>query len=119
MKPVRATVRHHQAPLHSWTWPERPWERIHIDYLGSVEAVDAHSKWPEVIIVNRTTSAKTVAVLGEKFARNGLPLQLQLVSDNGPQFCSEEFQQFMATNGIIELGFPWNKRSPRSSCDIA
>ena len=61
-------------------------------------AVDAHSKWPEVIIVNRTTSAKTVAVLREMFARNGLPLQL--VSDNGPQFCSEEFQQFMATNGI-------------------
>ena len=92
------------APLHSWTWPEKPWERIHIDYLGPVEgkmmlvAVDSHSKWPEVIIVNSTTSAKTVAVLREMFARNGLPLQL--VSDNGPQFCSEEFQQFMATNGI-------------------
>ena len=92
------------APLHSWTWPEKPWERIHIDYLGPVEgkmmlvAVDSHSKWPEVIIVNSMTSAKTVAVLREMFARNGLPLQL--VSDNGPQFCSEEFQQFMATNGI-------------------
>ena len=23
-----------KAPLHPWTWPTQPWERIHIDFAG-------------------------------------------------------------------------------------
>ena len=23
-----------KAPLHPWSWPERPWERVHADYAG-------------------------------------------------------------------------------------
>ena len=45
-----------------------------------------------------STSTKTTAVFRETFARNGLPHHL--VSDNGPQFCSEEFRKFMLANGI-------------------
>ena len=22
------------VPMHSWEWPEHPWERIHVDYVG-------------------------------------------------------------------------------------
>ena len=61
-------------------------------------AVDAHSKWPEVILMKSTTSEKTVSVLRTIFARNGLPEQI--VSDNGPQFTSEEYNLFMKKNGI-------------------
>ena len=64
-------------------------------------AADAHSKWPEAVIVSSTTSAKTITVLREMFAHNGLPKQL--VSDNGPQFCSVEFQKFLTTNGIVHI----------------
>ena len=42
--------------------------------------------------------AKTIPVLREMFARNCLPRHL--VSDNGPQFCLEEFRHFMLANGI-------------------
>ncbi len=23
------------APLHPWTWPSKPWQRIHVDFLGA------------------------------------------------------------------------------------
>ncbi|XP_041376684.1 uncharacterized protein K02A2.6-like [Gigantopelta aegis] len=58
--------------------------------------VDAYSKWPEVVQMNKTTSGRTL--LRTIFARNGLPIQL--VSDNGPQFTSEEFATFMKANGV-------------------
>ena len=45
-----------------------------------------------------TTTAKMIEVLRKIFARNGLPEQV--VTDNGPQFVSEEFAQFVKENGI-------------------
>ena len=47
---------------------------------------------------SKTTTSKTVEALQTVFARNGLPEQL--VSDNGPQFTSEEFQLFLKKNGV-------------------
>lgn len=61
--------------------------------------VDAYSKRPEVTVMpNSTTATKTIEVLRHWFARYGLPVQL--VSDNGPQFISEEFAGFMKMNGV-------------------
>ena len=62
---------------------------------------DAHSKWPEVCVMDSTTSSKTISVLREMFARYGLPRQL--VSDNGPQFTSGKFKQFLHANGIKHI----------------
>lgn len=71
-----------------------------VPFLGKMLliATDAHSKWPEAIIMTTTTAAKTVNVLHDIFAKNGLPRQL--VSDNGPQFCADEFTRFMKENRI-------------------
>ena len=55
--------------------------------------VDAHSKWLEIEKMDTTTSTKTIEKLQNLFARYGVPSQL--VSDNGPQFKSEEFQMFL------------------------
>ena len=88
-------------------WPAQPWQRIHIDFAGPflgsnfLVVVDTHSKWPEVVEMKTLTSAKTIEALRELFATYGL-LQ-QLVSDNGSQFTSEEFAQFMTTNGIKHI----------------
>ena len=96
-----------KAPLHPWQWPSSPWERIHLDFAGPVAGkmllvvTDAHSKWPEVVVMNSTSSARTITVLREMFARFGLPQQI--VTDNGPQFTANEFRQFTAANGVKHI----------------
>ncbi|XP_051782565.1 uncharacterized protein K02A2.6-like [Erpetoichthys calabaricus] len=95
------------APLHLWMWPTSPWERIHVDFAGPFEGnmylivIDAHSKWPEVHIMDNTTASKTIQVLRSLFSRYGIPHIL--VSDNGPQFCSEEFGTFLKSNGVKHI----------------
>ncbi|XP_048854231.1 uncharacterized protein K02A2.6-like [Brienomyrus brachyistius] len=95
------------APLHPWSWPSSPWERIHVDFAGPFEGhmylviVDAHSKWPEVHIMDSTTASETILVLRGLFSRYGIPHIL--VSDNGPQFCSEEFSTFLKFNGVKHI----------------
>ena len=38
------------APLHPWSWPAKPWQRVHVDFAGPTEGksylllVDSHSK---------------------------------------------------------------------------
>ena len=93
-----------KAPLHPWEWPSRPWERIHIDYTGPflgkmfVVMVDAYSKWLEVHPMNVATSRATIGKLQSTFAVHSLPAII--ASDNGSNFCSEEFEDFLAKNGI-------------------
>ena len=93
-----------KAPLQPWTWPSKPWQRIHIDYAGPfmgksfLLAIDAHSKWGEVFEMSSTTTSKTIETLRQLFAAYGLPHQL--VSDNGPQFTSDEFAVFLRRNGV-------------------
>ena len=97
----------HAAPLHPWEWAEKPWTGIHIDYAGPflgkmfLVAVDTTSKWTETHIVNSITSTATVCKLTEIFAQHGLPEIF--ISDNAPNFTSEEFQTFMRKNGIVHI----------------
>lgn len=92
------------APLHPWVWPSRVFQRVHVDFAGPFQgvmffvAVDAYSKWPEVFIMQSTTVTKTIDVLRQMFSAYGLPDQI--VSDNGPQFTSEEMAIFMKMNGV-------------------
>lgn len=92
-----------KAPLHPWAWPSAPWQRIHIDFAGPFQqsmfliVVDAHSKWPEVFMMRSTTADATIECLRDVFARFGFPETI--VSDNGPQFTSEEFKQFVREMG--------------------
>ena len=96
-----------QAPLHPWRWPEFPWQRIHMDFAGPFRGkmfmllVDAHSKWPEILEMTSTTADSTIATLRRVFAAFGLPEQL--VTDNGPQFVSREFADFVQGNGIKHI----------------
>ena len=60
--------------------------------------MDAHSKWAEVVELSYTTTSKTIEVLRNLFALHGIPEQV--VSDNGAQFTSADFVEFMRTNRI-------------------
>ena len=95
------------VPLHPWELPARPWQRVHVHFAGPflgsmfLLLVDARSKWPEVVPMQSTTATKTVQCLRTIFARHGL--SEQLVSENGPQFGSEQFQDFLQGNGIQHI----------------
>lgn len=102
-----------RAPLHRWEYPSLPWQRLHIDFAGPVEGkmlmvvIDAHSKWPEIFVMEITAAEETVSTLRSLFARMGLPDQM--VSDNGPQFTSETFRKFTTANGIKHVtGAPYH-----------
>ncbi len=94
-----------KADIHPWVFPSRPWTRIHIDFACPVSGntylivVDAYSKFPEIIKMSSTTSAATIKILRDIFSRYGIPEIL--VSDNGPQLVSQDFEHFCKTNGII------------------
>ncbi|XP_055522952.1 uncharacterized protein K02A2.6-like [Wyeomyia smithii] len=93
--------------LSSWPAPEKPWQRVHLDYAGPMAGqyylilVDAFSKWPEVIRTKDITTAATTHLLRGIFARFGAPETL--VTDNGPQFTSEQFALFCSRNAIQHL----------------
>ena len=60
--------------------------------------IDSHSKWIEVKHMSSITTERTIDELRLIFATHGLPEEV--VSDNGPQFTSTEFAEFMRKNGI-------------------
>ena len=84
------------------------WKCLHIDFAGPYEGsmwlivIDAATKWPEVIKMNNNTTAeRTIEILHSLFSRLGLPNQI--VSDNRPQFISDQYHQFCINNGIRRI----------------
>lgn len=96
-----------KTTLEPWPTSSSPWDRIHIDYAGPIDGnyflvvVDSYSKWPEIIATKSITTQRTMDILIEIFARFGVPKTI--VSDNGTQFTSSEFQKFVELNGITHL----------------
>ena len=95
------------SPLHPWVWPSRPWQWVHVDFAGPFMGkmfflvIDAHSKWGEIYPMTQTTTTKTIEIFRHLIAAYGLPEQV--VSDNGPQFISDEFRHFTRGNGIRHI----------------
>lgn len=95
------------AEYSPWPKPERPWERIHIDFAGPFMSrnwlivVDAFSKYPYVCDMRTMTSENTIRMLSKIFIHEGLPETI--VSDNGTQFTSELFRNYCNSHGIEHL----------------
>ncbi|UYV82419.1 K02A2.6-like [Cordylochernes scorpioides] len=90
------------ATISEWTWPEKPWHRLHLDLAGPIMGiiflvlVDANSNLIEMFILKDITSKTIISHLREIFARFGLPEFL--VTDNGRQFVSGEYEKFTKMN---------------------
>lgn len=89
---------------HVWVYPSSAMERVHIDFAEFdgkqfLLAVDAYSKWVEVYPLGTTaTTSQTIEKLRIFVSTFGL--MKIIVSDNGPQFRSDEFMHFCKENGI-------------------
>ena len=62
---------------------------------------DYYSSYPEAYILKEITSREVIKALTDIFARFGFPEEL--VSDNGKQFISEEFEAFLKLCGIRHI----------------
>ncbi|XP_035899336.1 uncharacterized protein K02A2.6-like [Anopheles stephensi] len=90
-------------------WPEvaAPWQRVHVDFAGPLDGmyyllvIDTFTKSPEIVATTTMTAKTTIRILREIFSRFGMPNVL--VSDNGTQFTSTEFELFCTINGIEHL----------------
>lgn len=96
-----------KAPLHPWPYENKPWSRLHLDFMGPIYGnkylivIDSFSKWPAVFKANRSDAKNVIKMLTHLFSIFGLPTKV--VSDNGPPFTSFDFQQYLRLNGIRQL----------------
>lgn len=74
------------------------------DGKGFLILVYSHSKWLEVFYMPSTTSKHCTDKLGHCFACFGLASTV--VTDNGPQFTSQEFKEFLEANGVHHILTP-------------
>ena len=83
-----------KEPLHPYSVPSFPRQKLATDLFYDQGAqyllvTDYYSKYPIVRKLNSTTSVAVINHLKSIFAENGIPETL--ISDNGPQFSSQEF----------------------------
>ena len=95
----------HPEPMARAFPPSGSWEDCRADILGPLHSgesllvvVDILSRYFEVVILRSTSSTRIVEGLKPIFARFGVLHTLKI--DNGPQLVSEEFEIFLAENGI-------------------
>ena len=98
------TLRVVKPPLLPVECPNRPWVKIGIDIMGPYQClpggakyvvvmIDYGSKWPELKLVREVNTKVIIEFMREIFLREGFPEEI--VSDNGAQFVSHEFQDFI------------------------
>ena len=101
-----------KEPLISSPTPDYPWQVVGSDLFelngtSYLLVVDYLSRFPEVVKLTRnTTSSAIISLLKSIFSRHGIPKVLR--SDNGPQYASEEIQEFAK-----QYGFKLVTSSPR------
>uniref|UniRef100_A0A914Y7X3 RNA-directed DNA polymerase n=1 Tax=Panagrolaimus superbus TaxID=310955 RepID=A0A914Y7X3_9BILA len=107
---IQASTAPIKATLSSWSVSTAPGQRIHLDFAGPMHgymvliAVDSCSKWIDALPMKHATAHETTKFLLRYIADNGTPHLV--VSDNGSQFTSAEFQSFCKANGIKHMTSP-------------
>ena len=77
--------------------PDYPWQTVAADLFNLngenyLVIVDYFSRYPEIFKLTSTTSQKIIGCLKSVFSRLGIPEVF--ISDNGPQFASQDFANF-------------------------
>ena len=92
-------------PMVRTRFPEKPWQDLALDLLGPLPTgesllvvVDYYSRYFEVAVMKSVTSTKIIRELNKVFATHGLPESVR--TDNGTQFVSREFSDYLKDNNI-------------------
>ena len=93
-------------PLMPTELPYGKWQDLPLDLLGSMPhgeyllvVVDYYTRYYEVEILTSVVVPQIILRLERIFAAHGLPVSI--TSDNGPYFLCEEFEKYLADNGIL------------------
>ncbi len=100
------------APMQPVEFLKGPFQQVAIDIVGPFEKgatdckfaitlIDYFSKWPEVGFASSVTTETVLKFLITSFAREGNPCTI--TTDNGPQFTSFEFADFVKMQGIKHI----------------
>ncbi|XP_026074998.1 uncharacterized protein K02A2.6-like [Carassius auratus] len=86
--------------------PEEPWRKVGTDlfYLAGRDyqvIMDYKSNYPELAMLTNTTAQQVIKHTKAIFARHGIPVTV--VSDNGPQFSSQDYRDFAETYGFEHI----------------
>ena len=89
-----------KEPLMTYEIPTRPWKTISQDLFTHrrkdyLITVDHYSSFWEVDLLTGTTSQTVIECTKAHFSRYGIPDIV--ITDNGPQFRSQEYESFAAT----------------------
>lgn len=90
-------VRQTKEPMMLREVPERPWQKVALDIFAHdgkdyLIVVDYFSDYFEIDALTSTSAQAVINKLRSQFARHRIPEEV--VSDNGPQFSSNEFRNF-------------------------
>ena len=91
--------------VHMTELPTDSWKKVSADLMGPFPTgesllviVDYYSRFPVVEILQSTTSSVIIHRMHKIFSIHGLPETL--VTDNGPQFISDDFARYLQQCGI-------------------
>ena len=96
--------RQQKEPLLQTPPSSRPFEDVSADFcqIGSHHWLvfhDRYSGWLEAVhFGHETPASRTVSVVSQLFAQLGVPLSIR--TDNGPQFASSAFREFLSRWGV-------------------
>ncbi|KAG1656356.1 hypothetical protein GQR58_024007 [Nymphon striatum] len=100
-------------------YPSKAWSKLGLDIVGPIahvpskhrfiiSVIDYYSKWPEISFAENVTSRVIIQFLMHIFAREGYPDEI--ITDNGSQLRSEEFNAFLKErairHGYASLNYP-------------
>jgi transposase InsO family protein len=96
----------HHEPLISTPLPKRPWDYVGMDLCehkkrSYLVVSDYYSRYIEIAQLTSTTASAVIDKVQSMFARWGIPSRV--ISDNGPQFASEEFANFAREYDFIHI----------------
>ena len=82
-------------PVESYPWQRVATDLFHLKGADYLPVVDYFSRYPQILKLTSITSHSIIKALKTIFSQHGVPETV--MSDNGPQYVSQEFAEFSET----------------------